>query len=144
LLREDARRLTVRDRPAADSLWTQLLRPRGAVLREYRELLRQWAMSEQDAPGAFASIMDGEPLVHAVAVAACAKAALGDASMIQMIYNRIEGTPRPAAVDEREAGETRATMVAAIEAAVRAMNARPGDNAQVIEQPPAKPDPSSG
>jgi len=32
LLREDARRLTVRDRPAADSLWTQLLRPRGAVL----------------------------------------------------------------------------------------------------------------
>jgi hypothetical protein len=140
LLAEDARRLTVRDRPAADVLWTRLLQPRGRVLREYRELLRTWTLSEADAtPGAFAAVLDGAAVIDAIAVATCAKAMLGDTVCIAQIFDRIEGTPAKRKLDEQEAGQARTTMISAIEAAVRAMNARPGDAAKVIDvTPPAK------
>jgi hypothetical protein len=140
LLSEDARRLTVRDRPAADVLWTRLLQPKGRVLREYRELLRTWSLSDADAtPGAFAALLDGTAAIDAVAVATVAKAMLGDPVMIAQVFDRIEGKPTPRKLDDQEQGQARVQMVAAVEAAVRRMNARPGDNAQLIEQPPAEP-----
>jgi hypothetical protein len=130
LLEEDARRLTVRDRPAADALWTQLLRPRGAVLRDYRALLRQWAQSEPEgAPEPFAGLGDGQPAILAVAVATVAKAMLGDPVSTAQVLDRIEGRPMGRKPDDGEAAESRATMVAGIEAVVRAMNTQPGDKA---------------
>ena len=137
LLAEDARRLAVRDRPAADVLWTRLLQPRGRILREYRELLRTWALSETDVPGAFAELLDGTAAIDAVAVAHIAKAMLGDAVLISQLWDRIEGRAGQRKMDDGEQGQARAAMVATVEAAVRAMNRRPGDEAKVIEQPPS-------
>ena len=139
LLAEDARRLTVRDRPAADVLWTRLLQPRGRVLREYRELLRTWALSEADAtPGAFVALLDGASALDAIAVATVAKAMLGDPVATAQVFDRIEGKPTPRKLDDQEQAQSRAAMQASVEAAVRAMNRRPGDGAQVIDVSPDK------
>jgi len=140
LLEEDARRLTTRERPAQDALWAQLLKPRGAVLRAYRELLRAWTLSDADTtPGAFAGLLDGEAAITAVATATVAKAMLGDPTMIQTIYDRIEGRTGQRRDDEADQGGARREAIAAVERAVRAMQRRPGDGAQVIDvTPPAK------
>ena len=139
LLEEDARRLTVRERPAQDVLWTQLLKPRGAVLRAYRELLRAWTLSDADAsPGAFAGLLDGEAAITAIATATVAKAMLGDPAMIQAVYDRIEGRPGQRRDDDTDQGAARRQAIDAVERAVRAMNRRPGDGAQVIDVEPSK------
>ena len=138
LLREDARRFLTRDRPAQDALWTQLLRPRGAVLTDYRQLLRDWSLSEKDDPSALASFLGGEPAITAVATAMVAKAMLGDSPSQQMILERIEGRPGPRKLDDDDRSVARQQMVEGIEAVVRAMNTQP-TTVKVIDVTPEEP-----
>src|SRR5262245_1794112 len=101
LLREDARRYLVRERPSTDALWNALLQPRGAVLRAYRELLVQWARTDpESSQEANMAILDGEPAITGVATTLVAKALLGDQAAAHEIFTRIEGTPRQAKLDE--------------------------------------------
>ena len=142
LLEEDARRFVVRDRPATDALWVTLLKPSGVVLRDYRALQAAWA---EGAPEANAGLLDpfgrpvgqGGPAILAWATATVAKAMLGDPAAGAQIADRIEGRPAARKMDDLEAAESRATIVAGLEAMVRMMNAKPGDGALDVTPKPA-------
>jgi len=127
LLQEDARRFVVRDRPATDALWLALMKPRDVVLREYQEALQRNAQIGQGA-----SMMrdpygrplgEGPPAIQAFATALVAKAILGDSASQGLLMERIEGRTTPRKMSEDEAAESRANMIAGIEAVVREMNA---------------------
>lgn len=134
LLEEDARRFVVRDRPASDALWLALLKPRDVVLREYRAATIAWAEGAAEPNAGFLDhagrpLGQGPAAIHCIANAVVAKALLGDMAAAANVMERIEGRPAQRKLDEGEAAESRATMIAGIEAVVRAMNERPGDKA---------------
>jgi hypothetical protein len=149
LLDEDARRFVVRDRPSTDALWMTLLKPRDVVLREYRLIMARFGELDPGAAlGRLEASLGGPAAIQCIAVATVAKAMLGDAAMIQQVADRIEGRPTPRKLDESEAAESRATMIAGIEAVVRSMNAprpgdRPGDGALDVTPTPVEDPPKS-
>lgn len=146
LLAEDVRRFTVREKPATDSLWLALLKPRDTVLREYREALAAWAIVNPDAPQGFQDHL-GRPLgqgpsaIEALANTVVAKAILGDMDAVGKVHDRIEGRPGQRKLDDGEHAD-RATMVEALEDMVRDMNDRANERAAgkaVDVTPPKKP-----
>jgi hypothetical protein len=147
-LTEDARRYTIRDRPAQDALWGVLMRPRDTILRDYRAALATWAASDPAGSGGDMGLLEavtgGPSGIEALATAQVAKAILGDATAAQAVMDRIEGKAMGRKPDDGEAADARATMVAGIEAVVRAMNTQPGDKAIDVtpqEDGDAKPKP---
>jgi hypothetical protein len=147
LLDEDARRFVVRDRPAADALWVALLKPRDVVLREARLIHARWGELDPGAPlGRLEAALGGPAAIQCIATATVAKAMMGDAVSTAQVFDRIEGRATPRKLDETEAAESRATMIAGIEAVVRSMNAprpgdRPGDGALDVTPTPVEDPP---
>jgi hypothetical protein len=145
LLEEDARRYVVRDRPATDALWVALLKPRDVILREARVIHQRWGDLDPGAPlGRLEAVLGGPAAIQCIATAVVAKAMMGDTASQAQVFDRIEGRPAQRKLDETEAAESRATMIAGIEGLVREMNRhRPGDNAvdvtPVRDDGPAKP-----
>lgn len=140
LLEEDARRFLTRERPATDALAIVLQRPRDAILREYVEVgaaverASQRARQAQQDPTLPDGLGEGGPSGYlALANTLVAKAILGDTAAAEHVMTRIEGSAGKRKGDTEESFERRSEMLASLEAMVRAMNARPGDDAKLID-----------
>lgn len=140
LLEEDARRFLTRERPGTDALQIVLRRPRDAILREYVEVtaaVERAALRAREAqqdPSLPAGLGEGGPSGYlAVANTMVAKAILGDTGAAETIMTRIEGSPGKRKGDSDEEFERRAEMMQSLEAIVREMNRRTGDEAKVID-----------
>lgn len=151
LLEEDARRFLTRERPGTDALAIVLQRPRDAILREYVQLTAAFerahlaARAAAEDPTLALGLGEGGPSGYlAVANTMVAKAILGDVGAAETIMTRIEGSPGKRKGDTDEEFERRAEMVQSLEAVVRELNRRQGDDAKVIELKPNGHDKPNG
>lgn len=148
LLEVDARQALVREQPATDAIWLALLKPRRAILRRYKAMLRQ--MEEDDPEGAetlrgadglallgpLGQLVRPEADVSALVAIGetlVAKAIMGDNTATAMLLERIEGKPGNRRNDiDPEQVERSQEILEAIETTVRKMNERPGDKAKDV------------
>jgi len=128
-------------RPFTAALQRVLDRPADAVLRDYADFQVAWPRQLEAAQRGDPPPLTGVKVIDALAATMAAKAILGDNSLLAQIGDRLEGRPAVRSGESDVDEGAHAEMVANIEAAVRAMNRRPGDDARPIEveQIDAKP-----
>ncbi len=123
--------------PVTQSIMLALLQPTRVIIDAYKARQRYY----EDAEQGNAPMTDDEiPALIALGESIVGNAIRGDGASQALITERLEGKVgmRKGELDEATAS-TRVAVRTAIEAAVRALSERPGDDATVIDQPPADP-----
>jgi hypothetical protein len=148
LLEIDAKQALVRDQPATDAIWLALLKPRSAILRRYREMLRQMEEDDPDVArtlrgadglallGPLGQLVRPDPDISALVAIGetlVAKAILGDNASTAMLLERIEGKPGSRKNDiDPEQLERSQEILHAIETTARMFSEKPGDKAKDV------------
>jgi hypothetical protein len=143
LLETDAKQALTREQPAADALWTALLRPRNEVLAQYRQTLDEMARASVAPDMAHIDPITGQrrdpgPVaLLALTNSLVAKSLLGDIAATNIIFERIEGrVAQRTDVVEKDEVERKTQILDVIEETIRALQYRPGDKAKDVTPKP--------